>query len=119
MVELVVFLFAAIGMAHIMVDGSVFNSFKAWLATPSKWGYFGWANSVITWSKNKLLSLMNCYQCSGFWAGLFVGLFMWANGSDPLAAHGWSVSSVMFVYACVGSYASTLAANILIWLQRT
>jgi hypothetical protein len=112
MIELLVFLFASIGMAHIMVDGTIFNPFKTWLAAPSKWKF-------LTWCKGKLLNLMNCYQCSGFWAGLFTGLMMWANGSDPLyATHGWSIIPIMFVYACAGSFASTFVAIIAMSLQR-
>lgn len=99
LLELLVFSFATVGMSHIIVDGSIFNPFKTWL---EKGG----------WLKGKLLSLMNCYQCSGFWSGVFVGLNMWLLGADPV--HN---IFALFLYGCMGGLLSPSVAIVIMWIQ--
>jgi hypothetical protein len=107
MVELILFLLAAIGMCHIMVDGSILNPFKKWLEKPT------W---MLSWSKGKLLAMLSCYQCSGFWAGALIGLLMWYTGCDPLHVKNLSI---LFCYACAGSYIGTKAAVLMMKLQES
>lgn len=108
MATLLMFLLGAVGMAHILVDGSIFNSFKQWLASPGLWA----------WSKGKLLEMMSCYQCSGFWSGLAIGIGMWCNAADPLqVGWTWATPFAWIVYAFAGSFASTKAAVIIVWVQ--
>jgi membrane-anchored protein YejM (alkaline phosphatase superfamily) len=106
-----IFILATIGMSLILVDGSIFKSFKEWLGKPSWCG-------LCTWMKEKLLALMSCYQCSGFWSGAVVGLLMWLLNCDPLySPKSWEVLMSLFVYACIGSYVSMKAAILSIWVQ--
>ena len=77
---------ATVGLTAILVDGKIFLTFRERLE-----------NRVIrqeerlvkggkprrTWS-GFLLGIITCYQCCGFWSGLFCGLFFtvsrWASG---------------------------------------
>lgn len=111
MIEFIIFVVAAIGMGHIIVDGVIFNPLKKWLEKESQFG-------LVTWTKRKILEMMNCYQCSGFWSGLFVGLCLWLSGHDPLGMNvTWFIVPVLFIYGCAGSYLSNMAALLMIWLQ--
>jgi hypothetical protein len=106
-----VFALATIGMSHILVDGTIFTSFKTWLGKESSHRFLGWA-------KAKLLALLNCYQCSGFWSGLFIGLLMWYCGHDPLhSPWNWQHGLMLFAYACAGAFLSMLAAVVLMLMQ--
>lgn len=138
MTTMLMFIFAAIGMAHIMVDGTIFHPFKLWLEKgpgeigepPKRWSlawfrdkiYWGrvkrTCDRLFYWGKGKLLALMSCYQCSGFWAGAAVGTAMSFLGADPLGVGtSWFVPLGAFVYGCAGSYLSSQAANLMIWIQ--
>ena len=111
MIELLLFILATVGMSHILVDGSIFNSFKEWLAIKSKFRF-------ITWAKEKLLSMMNCYQCTGFHSGWFIGLIMWFCGCDPLhSPWDWTHALLLFVYACAGAFLSMLGAVVIMFVQ--
>lgn len=101
--NLIVFLFATIGMSHILVDGTIFHPAKVWLGKCGKVGQF-------------FLSLFNCYQCTGFWSGGIIGTLMWVMGKDPLAIES-NFGIAFFVYACAGAFVSMMMAVITIWIQ--
>lgn len=105
---LLMFILAAVGMAHIMVNGTIFNPLKLWLERPGRGAWFS----------KKVLSMMNCYQCAGFWAGAFTGAAMAALGADPMGVHtsAW-LPLAAFVYGCAGGFVSPMAAQVIIWLQ--
>jgi len=85
---LLLFLLAAIGMTLIIVEGSIFVPAKKWLAD------HGWL---------KLVELLNCSQCTGFWSGVFLGYFI-----DP--APGLTNLAVrLFSYGCISSLVSWAA----------
>lgn len=56
------FCFASIGLTNIMVHGTIFDVIKLrpWLKEKMKPEHF---------------QVFECYECSGFWAGMFCGLF--------------------------------------------
>lgn len=119
----VIFMLAVIGMSHIIVDGSIFAPFKAWLGAEKSENVLMniFMNiGIIKWSRAKLLALMSCYQCSGFWSGIIIGLAMWYICKDPLLmgcdAYNW-VAVAVFCYGCAGSFLSTIAAVTLMWIQ--
>lgn len=63
MIELLNFILlicAGVGLSHILVDGSIIAPFKFWLSNKNNWFY------------NNLLQILNCHQCSGFYAGIIV-----------------------------------------------
>lgn len=133
------FVLTTIGMAHIIVDGSIFEtprqlikdySAKAKASSHSlkvmltavvaaacvlwtfKFGftgliYFGALMVVlILWSD--FGSVVDCYLCSGTWAG-FLMAYIWLT-HDPLQ---------IFACGCAGGFISNLAAMILNWIEAS
>src|SRR5882672_1920569 len=123
-INLLIFIVATIGLSHIIVDGSIFNSFKEWLSgKKSKYTFVNRLEEKISkyvplnWCKNKLLELMGCYLCSGWWASLLVSFIMWFCGCDPLQSpFDWTHALLLFVYACAGAFLSMLGAVTLMFL---
>lgn len=59
---------AGVGLTHIAVSGKIMDFLREWAKQEVQdwWEYLGikqFAHSIIT-----------CYQCSGFWAGMLIGL---------------------------------------------
>jgi hypothetical protein len=92
MIEFFLILFAAMGLSHIIVETSLLSSVKTWLSDQ----YVLWDDSFNRTGKrwhwyigaffNRILEMSNCYQCSGVWAGWFIGSlaalfgqFSWIN----------------------------------------
>ncbi len=81
MTDLLFFCMATVGLTAILVDGKIFQPFRERLENRvrkqerrrEKSG--GNAENVPrTWSAF-FLGIITCYQCCGFWSGLFCGLF--------------------------------------------
>src|SRR4051812_12087842 len=96
------FILATIGMSHVIVDGSIFNPLKIWLQSAG-------------WLGRKILELVNCYQCSGFWSGSFVGTVLWLCNIHPIPLPCVFVAA--FLYGCIGAFVSPFAAVIIMFLQ--
>ena len=90
-------LIASVGLTHIVVDGSIFAGLRGWVA-----------NSGMEWLKK----LITCYQCSGFWAGVVLGLLLQPFGRDLW----WFLQPLAFGLAT--SYAAMAAAALLNYLDR-
>jgi hypothetical protein len=90
--EILLFCLGCIGMSHIIIEGKIFepvrNRLKAWLP-----GY--------------IYSLLECYQCTGFWSGL---LCSWAVFSGIT---WWQV----FFGGCAGSFLAALGALVMNYLE--
>lgn len=102
-------LLAAVGMSHIIVDGSIF---AGWRGRKAK-------QQEETGKKSWLLEMATCYQCSGFWAGAFMGLVL-----QPITwgfAWYWCLPLWLlvtpFVVGCASSYASMAGAGFLNYLD--
>src|SRR4051812_9189389 len=67
LLDFILFLMAAVGLSHLLADGSIFAPFKFWLNGK------GWLGA-------KIVEMMNCYQCNGFWSGLMLALPAWLLG---------------------------------------
>lgn len=85
MTQLVLTLLAATGLSHILVEAKIFEPLRVRLGA--------------------LEGAARCYQCSGFWAGLWCGL----------ASYGQWLPALGCAFAA--SLASTAAATILNWFQ--
>jgi hypothetical protein len=113
----VIALLAAVGLSHIIVDGSIFAKWRGSLVEKYK--------ETKPW----VVELISCYQCTGFWAGAFMGLFL-----QPfywyfhLSFYLWKWLAVIlslpafllltpFIVGCAASYASMAAAALLNWLD--
>jgi len=89
-VNLLLFCVAVVGMTHILVDSTIFEPIR---------NFFRERVPVIG-------KMMGCYQCSGFWCGLFLGLTI-------LSYNVW----IVFAAGCAGSFLATLGANYLTKLE--
>lgn len=87
MQNLIIFLFACVGMTHIIIDGTIFTSLRAKLK-----------KTLPAYLHN----LFECYMCSGFWCGVILGKLII---SDDFF--------VIFACGCMSSMLSQLHANIL------
>ena len=91
MVEFLLFCIATVGMTSIIVQGVIFQPFRQ---------FFGdWAEKIHirreqAGKKNRrslvewFSELINCAQCTGFWCGLFCGIFLLTTGGYGLAGFG-------------------------------
>lgn len=64
--ETLLFIFATIGLTNILVHGKILDLIKIKNRTIREWMH------IKDWSKQ----LFECYECSGFWGGLIVGVFV-------------------------------------------
>ncbi|MEN6367635.1 MAG: hypothetical protein ABFC88_12545 [Thermoguttaceae bacterium] len=87
--NLILFTLAVIGMTHIIVDSEIMEPVHDWVS--KRCTFIG--------------KIMDCYQCAGFWCGLFLSpLLDW----NPL---------VWFVGGCAGSFLAQLGWLVLDTLE--
>lgn len=114
----VLFALAVIGATHIIVDpASIAKPFREWLKEHGT----KWLNEMV-----------DCYQCCGFWVGLFFGIFLF--GLNPILLFSFyqygELSGLLlglvfvsmnpmflFAYGCSGSFLASLAATWLNYLE--
>ena len=101
MQDFILFTFATIGMAHIIVDGSIMEPFRRFFK-----------NVTQKIGMPKIGDVVECYMCCGTWCGFFMGYILFATG-DNLAA----IASVVFACGCAGGFLSNFAAMILNWIE--
>jgi hypothetical protein len=82
--ETFLFIFASIGMTHIIIDGSIFESLRIWIKTNLP---------------QKIAQLFQCYMCLGFWCGVFIGINLFREGLP-----------FYFACGCAGSILSQFTA---------
>ena len=70
MVDFLIFCMATVGLTAILVDGKIFAPFRERLEKRARS-----PKDRRTWS-GFLLDILTCYQCCGFWSGLFCGLIL-------------------------------------------
>ena len=83
MINFLIYVLGTIGMSHIIVDGSIFE-------TPR--------NYIIKTFPNSLGKLISCYACTGFWCGIIAGLICFTN------------IGLIFLCGCAGSFLSSTGA---------
>jgi len=91
-VEILLFILGVVGMTHIIVDATIFN----WLRK-----FFD------KYLPEKVAAGIHCYQCTGFWCGLFCG---WA----AFAGISWSQ---LILAGCAGSILSQFMALYLNYIE--
>ena len=140
MTEFLLFCIATVGMTSIITQGVIFQPFRQFIGN--------WAErvhtrreqagkvrrSLIEWFNE----LINCAQCTGFWCGLFCGLFlvtsdhfmlaspsnnMWFDGLwtqfKQVYLHkmpGWNRLLMWFCCGLGGSFLSALGCNLIDWI---
>lgn len=90
--EIILFVAGVIGLTHIVVDGKIFLAVREFVR-----------RRLPVW----MFSLLTCYQCSGFWAGLFCGWLAFPKAS------AWQILTAGFA----GSFLATLGAACLNYLE--
>ncbi|MDR2763271.1 MAG: DUF1360 domain-containing protein [Planctomycetaceae bacterium] len=139
--EFILFCFAVTGMTLILVQGSIFESFRAKLA-----------RSVESIERNReendlphrfsivgfLHKMLQCLQCAGFWCGIFCGFFLLASDmlilgytsqvfASALELNNWSILIrncltlfrwIMILFCCgvAGSFLAPLGDLLLQWI---
>ena len=91
MTTALLFVLGTIGMSHIIVDGKIFQGVRALLERTLP---------------DFVCEVFRCYQCCGFWCGLFVGYFTLTGGLQPWY---WLIAQT-FVCGCAGSFLSAWGA---------
>ena len=94
MAELLLFASASIGLCHLLVDSALMTPVKDYLSAR------GW---------QRLVQMLNCYQCAGFWAGLVAGLV--------LLLGQWVPCLHLLLYGLAASFLGPLAAVFLGYLN--
>jgi hypothetical protein len=95
--ELLLFALASIGLCHAVVDSALMAPVKDYL------GHQGW---------ERLLRMLNCYQCAGFWSGVLVGLILLLGRWVPslhLLLYGWAASFLGPLGAVLVGYLNALS----------
>jgi hypothetical protein len=93
-IELLLFILASIGLCHILVDSYVMASVKDGLSAR------GW---------HRLVKMLNCYQCAGFWSGIAVGLIVLLSTQVPYL--------YLLLYGLAASFLGPLAAIVMGYLN--
>lgn len=90
---ILLFIFAVIGMTHIVVQGEIMDPIDSWAEKnlPAKL-YHG---------------LFECFQCSGFWCGAILGLFI--ISFNPF---------IIFACGCAGSFLADFSESAFKYLDR-
>jgi len=102
MENFLLFAFASVGMAHIIVDGSIMESSRDYVKKFSQKINFP-----------KLGELVECYLCCGTWTGFFIGYIIFGYHINDI------LLSVLTTFACgcAGGFLSNLAAMILNYIE--
>jgi hypothetical protein len=102
MENFLLFAFGSIGMAHIIVDGSILESFRDFVKSFTK-----------KINLPKLGEIVECYMCSGTWAGFFMGYIVYGYFINNITL------SILTTFACgcAGGFLSNLAAMILNYIE--
>lgn len=90
--EIFLFSLGVVGMTHIIVDASIFQWLRDYMDAKFP---------------DKVSKLIHCYQCSGFWCGLFCG---WA----AFSVISWQQ---LFLAGCAGSLLANFMAIYMNYLE--
>jgi hypothetical protein len=134
MTELLLFMAASIGMTLIVTRGEIFSEFRAWVLSfapkmPENTTTAAVSEdgtpivlpppplTTIQYLRRKITAAINCCQCTGFWCGVFCGIWYVYYGSVADTNHVINVFK-LFLCGCVGSVTSMTADIFLEYLVR-
>jgi len=95
--NLILFALSAVGMTHIIVDGSItepFRNFVKWITKKLRIPSFG--------------SVVDCYLCAGTWCGFLMG-YIWIS-DEPLK---------IFACGCASGFLANLGAVVVNWIEAS
>lgn len=125
MFQFLLFCFATVGLTAILVDGVIFAPARNWIAKEAQ----ARRNMPGRFPKNKsnrsggsvfgfLESILTCYQCCGFWSGLFCGFYLITSFSEiGIVNRSWAVAHTLFMWLCTGLAGSLLAHVYLMFVE--
>jgi hypothetical protein len=96
-VSLLLCLIGTVGMTQIIVESEISSKFKSLI------------EKIVPVF---LMKMLNCYQCSGFWSGIFMGLIFFF----PPQLSFFDVGKV-FAVGCAGSCLSYFYAMLLMYIE--
>jgi hypothetical protein len=122
MATFILFIFAAIGLTHILVDSNIFEPVRKWFKEQGPTQSEGVVEKVerfsCKWFCGKITEILSCYQCSGVWAGWFMGLLIltkWYDGG--LLYNAWLNFTIVFSAGFASSFLANLGALIFTYLE--
>lgn len=98
-VQLFLFVFGVIGLTHILVDGKIFQPVRDFLKERLPASVY---------------SVLECYQCSGTWAGVLVGLLVLTRNPFYVVVCGFAGS---FLASWAAFYLNYLEAQTMMAMQ--
>ena len=112
MITFVLFLLAAIGMTHVVVDGSVadpFRRFMKWITSKLlQWieplAEDQWYTKTLQWFAKIPGEVVDCHQCAGFWCGMICGYILIIGEFWPVVMCGFANSIAALTTAYVLTY---------------
>lgn len=95
----VIFVFGSIGFTQIVVESQIIKPVKTFLAK---------------FLPSFLMSGLDCYQCTGFWAGVFCSFLL--MDYNQVIADPWLLR-ICFVCGCAGSCLSYFWAYLITFIE--
>jgi hypothetical protein len=89
MVNLVLFILSTIGLTNILVYGKIFDVPR---------------NFLRDHLPEKVFEVLECYQCTGFWAGLLTGFVMLSHSLPVVLMAGFAGSFLSHFAALLAEY---------------
>lgn len=122
--EVVLYIIAVIGLTHILVDSKIMQPIREWFQEPYWPPLGGFFKQLflhpITWFTDYVIkqigSIIGCYQCCGFWAGLVTGWLVFTDAHwCQILASGFAGS---FLANAAAIYMNYLEAQTIVRLQE-
>ena len=121
MVEFLLFCIATVGMTSIITQGVIFQPFRQFVGD--------WAEKIRSHREQKAKvrrsfiewfnELIHCAQCTGFWCGLFCGLFFLLPEIRAAEMLSIPALSLLLKWFCCGlgsSFLATLGCIVIDWV---
>ena len=114
MVHFLFFCLASVGLTAILVDGAVFASIRRYFAVEAdRIRRRRERKNLPTWFSlyEAVHEILSCYQCCGFWSGLFCSLYLLTSQPfwNGLSADPWLLLNSFFAVLLCGFVGSLLA----------
>jgi hypothetical protein len=133
--DFLLFIVASMGMTLIITRGEIFKEFRGWvlsfapvipLQQPTKFLANGTPDpdsippiptlTPCQYLRKKIANVINCCQCTGFWCGIFCGIWYVYYRDVPNGVIDGLLK--MFLCGCVGSVSSLTIDVCLEYLYR-
>ena len=105
--DFTLYVLAAVGLSHILTEGTLLSPLKLWLSELT-------LSQPFAWLRDKFVYMLNCYQCGGFWSGVTVALVAIFAKQYPvlnLLLWGWMISLLSPPIAYIKFYLNLLTMD--------